>query len=204
MSNYVRMNELDCVPKELINEVINRFRDAVAIYVYGGSLDCSGGDIDIAVFTNNIPSEMPNLGERVDLQIFRNPLNTLFFVYVIKTGVLVYGEPIHVNVDVAIRNEISRIEERVFIFRNSEDEVMVCKSLKELMFLLAALTCGIDGSSNWYRMSGCLKNLGIEAPSEFKHCLIPPGIDVLRTVGEQILNRVINELRRVLGNIGKT
>ncbi|MFP3305290.1 MAG: hypothetical protein RXN89_04300, partial [Vulcanisaeta sp.] len=99
--------------------------------------------------------------------------------------------------------EISRIEERVFIFRNSEDEVMVCKSLKELMFLLAALTCGIDDSSNWYRMSRCLGGLGIEAPPEFKHCLNPPGMDVLRTVGEPVLNEVINELRRVLGNAGK-
>ncbi|WP_252901544.1 hypothetical protein [Vulcanisaeta sp. JCM 14467] len=42
---------MDCVPVHVINEVIDKFRDAYAIYVYGGSLDCSGGDIDIAVFT---------------------------------------------------------------------------------------------------------------------------------------------------------
>ncbi|MCG2870468.1 MAG: nucleotidyltransferase domain-containing protein [Vulcanisaeta sp.] len=198
------VNKLSCLPKELIDRVISEFKDAVAIYVYGGSLDCSGGDVDIAVFMENAPDEVPNLGGAIDLQIFRNPRNTLFFVYVIKTGVLIYGKPLQVDVDEAIHNEVSRIEERVFLFRNSDDEVVVCKSLKELMFLLAALTCGIDGSSNWYRMSRCLRGLGIEAPPEFKHCLNPPGMDVLRTVGEPVLNKVINELRRVLGNAGKT
>ncbi|MFP3193986.1 MAG: hypothetical protein RXR11_01660 [Caldivirga sp.] len=136
-----------CAPGELIGRVINLFGDAHAIYVYGGSLDCSGGDVDVAVFMNNPPVELPNLSG-VDLQVFKKPRNTLFFAYVVETGLLVHGKPLHVDVDEAVRNEVGKIGERVLTFRNSDDKIMVCKSLKELMFLLAALRCGLDGSSN--------------------------------------------------------
>ncbi len=188
---------VDCIPEDIINEVINRFRNAYAIYVYGGSLDCSGGDVDIAVFMEEIPREVPRIGDNVDLQVFRKPRNSLFFVYIIKTGRLVYGNSLDIDVDSAIKNELEMIDEREFLFLNSDDEAMVCKSLKELLFLLAALKCGIYGSSNWYRMVKCLGDLGINAPSEFKHCLNPPSIDVLRQVGEPILRRVIWELRSI-------
>ncbi|MGC9180521.1 MAG: hypothetical protein ACP5GZ_10010 [Vulcanisaeta sp.] len=188
---------MDCIPEDIINEVINRFRNAYAIYVYGGSLDCSGGDVDIAVFMEEIPREVPRIGDNVDLQVFRKPRNSLFFVYIIKTGRLVYGNSLDIDVDSAIKNELEMIDEREFLFLNSDDETMVCKSLKELLFLLAALKCGIYGSSNWYRMVKCLGDLGINAPSEFKHCLNPPSIDVLRQVGEPILRRVIWELRSI-------
>ncbi|MGC8607854.1 MAG: hypothetical protein ACP5L5_09890 [Vulcanisaeta sp.] len=188
---------MDCIPEDIINEVINRFRNAYAIYVYGGSLDCSGGDVDIAVFMEEIPREVPRIGDNVDLQVFRKPRNSLFFVYIIKTGRLVYGNSLDIDVDSAIKNELEMIDEREFLFLNSDDETMVCKSLKELLFLLAALKCGIYGSSNWYRMVKCLGDLGINAPSEFKRCLNPPSIDVLRQVGEPILRRVIWELRSI-------
>ncbi|WP_237699716.1 nucleotidyltransferase domain-containing protein [Vulcanisaeta moutnovskia] len=188
---------MDCIPEDIINEVINRFRNAYAIYVYGGSLDCSGGDVDIAVFMEEIPREVPRIGDNVDLQVFRKPRNSLFFVYIIKTGRLVYGNSLDIDVDSAIKNELEMIDEREFLFLNSDDEATVCKSLKELLFLLAALKCGIYGSSNWYRMVKCLGDLGINAPSEFKHCLNPPSIDVLRQVGEPILRRVIWELRSI-------
>ncbi|ADY01062.1 hypothetical protein VMUT_0852 [Vulcanisaeta moutnovskia 768-28] len=188
---------VDCIPEDIINEVINRFRNAYAIYVYGGSLDCSGGDVDIAVFMEEIPREVPRIGDNVDLQVFRKPRNSLFFVYIIKTGRLVYGNSLDIDVDSAIKNELEMIDEREFLFLNSDDEATVCKSLKELLFLLAALKCGIYGSSNWYRMVKCLGDLGINAPSEFKHCLNPPSIDVLRQVGEPILRRVIWELRSI-------
>ena len=188
---------MDCVPRHVIDEVINRFRSAYAIYVYGGSLDCSGGDIDIAVFMEEMPREVPRIRNDVDLQVFRRPRNTLFFVYVIKTGQLIYGNPLDIDVDSAIKNELEMIDEREFVFLNSDDEVMVCKSLKELLFLLAAIRCGIYESSNWYRMVKCLGGLGINVPSEFKHCLNPPGIDILRHVGEPILRRVIWELKSI-------
>lgn len=55
------------------------------LHVYGGSLDCSGGDIDIAVFMEEVPGEVPRIRKDVDLQVFRRSRNTLFFVYVIKT-----------------------------------------------------------------------------------------------------------------------
>lgn len=195
---------VDCIPKDIINEVINRFRSAYAIYVYGGSLDCSGGDVDIAVFMEELPKEIPRIGgDNVDLQVFRRPRNTLFFVYVIKTGRLIYGNPIDIDVDSAIRNELGgMIDEREFLFLNSDDEVMVCKSLKELMFLLAAIKCGIYESSNWYRMTRCLSNLGINAPVEFKHCLRPPSIEVLRGVGEPVLSKVMQELRIIRQSYG--
>lgn len=188
---------VDCVPKHLIDDVINRFKDAYAIYVYGGSLDCSGGDVDIAVFMEGIPREIPRIGDNVDLQVFRKPRNTLFFVYVIKTGRLIYGSPLDIDVNSAIRNELELIDEREFLFLNSDDEVVVCKSLKELLFLLAAIKCGIQGSSNWYRMVKCLNGLGIDVPIEFKYCLNPPSIDVLRSIGEPVLKRVIQELKSI-------
>ncbi|WP_243678063.1 hypothetical protein [Vulcanisaeta distributa] len=53
---------MNCIPKDIINEVIDRFRNAYAIYVYGGSLDCSGGDVDIAVFMEELPKEIPRMG----------------------------------------------------------------------------------------------------------------------------------------------
>jgi hypothetical protein len=189
-----------CAPGELIGRVINLFGDAHAIYVYGGSLDCSGGDVDVAVFTNNPPVELPNLSG-VDLQVFKKPRNTLFFAYVVETGLLVHGKPLHIDVNEAVRNEVGKIGERVLTFRNSDDEVMVCKSLKELMFLLAALRCGLDGSSNWYRMSHCLMSMGIETPLEFKNCLSPPSLGTLRTIGEPVLNRVINELTQLTNRL---
>ncbi|GAB6946187.1 hypothetical protein JCM16161A_03170 [Vulcanisaeta sp. JCM 16161] len=192
----------DCIPKDVINEVINRFRGAHAIYVYGGSLDCSGGDIDIAVFMEEIPKEIPKIGDNVDLQVFKNPRNTLFFVYVIKTGRLIYGNPLDIDVNLAIRNELGMIDEREFLFLNSDDEVVVCKSLKELLFLLAAIKCGIHESSNWYRMVRCLSGLGVNVPIEFKHCLNPPGIDILRSVGEPVLDRVVQELRIIRQGYG--
>ena len=188
---------MDCVPSSVIDEVINRFRGAYAIYVYGGSLDCSGGDVDIAVFMEEVPREVPRVGENVDLQVFREPRNTLFFVYVIKTGRLVYGRPLDIDVDSVIRRELELIDEREFLFLNSDDEVVVCKSLKELLFLLAAIRCGIHGSSNWYRMVKCLSGLGINVPIEFKHCLNPPDVDRLRNVGEPVLRRVMQELRAI-------
>ncbi len=146
----------------------------------------------------NYLRRFPGWGDNVDLQVFRKPRNTLFFVYVIKTGRLIYGNPLDIDVNSAIRNELGgMIDEREFLFLNSDDEVMVCKSLKELMFLLAAIKCGIYESSNWYRMARCLSGLGINVPVEFKHCLKPPGIDVLRSVGEPILNRVMQELKTI-------
>ncbi|WP_243665963.1 hypothetical protein [Vulcanisaeta sp. JCM 16159] len=193
---------MNCIPKDVINEVINRFRSAYAIYVYGGSLDCSGGDVDIAVFIEELPKEIPRIGDNVDLQVFRRPRNTLFFVYVIKTGKLIYGNPLDIDVDLTIRNELGMIDEREFIFLNSDDEIMVCKSLKELMFLLAAIKCGIYESSNWYRMARCLSNLSINAPIEFKLCLRPPSIDVLRGVGEPVLSKVMQELRIIRQSYG--
>ena len=183
------------MPAHVINEVIDQFRDAYAIYVYGGSLDCSGGDIDIAVFTEKVPGEVPRVGDNVDLQVFKEPRNTLFFVYVIKTGRLIYGRPLNIDVDSAIRHELELIDEREFLFLNSDDEVVVCKSLKELLFLLAAIKCGIQGSSNWYKMIRCLGGLGINVPIEFKHCLNPPDVDILRNVGGPVLRRVMQELR---------
>ena len=185
------------MPVHVINEVIDRFRDAYAIYVYGGSLDCSGGDIDIAVFTEEAPGEVPRVGDNVDLQVFKEPRNTLFFVYVIKTGRLIYGRPLNIDVDSAIRHELELVDEREFLFLNSDDEVVVCKSLKELLFLLAAIKCGIHESSNWYRMVKCLSGLGIDVPIEFKHCLNPPDVDTLRNVGKPVLEKVMQELRTI-------
>ncbi len=193
---------VDCIPKDLINEIINMFRNAYAIYVYGGSLDCSGGDIDIAVFMEEPPREIPMIGNNVDLQVFKRPRNTLFFVYVIKTGQLIYGNPLDIDINASIRNELEMVDEREFLFLNSDDEVVVCKSLKELMFLLAAIKCGIHGSSNWYKMVNCLSSLGINVPTEFKHCLNPPSIDVLRNVGKPVLIRVIQELRAIRQSYG--
>ena len=188
---------MDCVPVHVINEVIDKFRDAYAIYVYGGSLDCSGGDIDIAVFTEKVPREVPRVGDNVDLQVFKEPRNTLFFVYVIKTGRLIYGRPLNIDVNSAIRHELELIDDREFLFLNSEDEVVVCKSLKELLFLLAAIRCGINKSSNWYRMVKCLGGFGIDVPIEFKHCLNPPDVDTLRNVGKPVLEKVMQELRTI-------
>ena len=185
------------MPVHVINEVINKFGDAYAIYVYGGSLDCSGGDIDIAVFTEEVPREVPRVGDNVDLQVFKEPRNTLFFVYVIKTGRLIYGHPLNIDVNSAIKHELELIDEREFLFLNSDDEVMVCKSLKELLFLLAAIMCGIYESSNWYRMVKCLGGLGIDVPIEFKHCLNPPDVDTLRNVGKPVLEKVMQELRTI-------
>ncbi len=190
-----------CVPTELVKELIRKFSNAYAIYVYGGVLDCSGGDIDVAVFMEDIPSEIPRFNN-VDLQIFKKPANTLFFVYVVRTGILIYGNPINIDISEAVRNELGKIDERVFIFNESEDEVMVCKSLKELLFLLAAIKCGIHGSSNWYRMVKCLSSLGINVPIEFKHCLNPPSIDTLRSVGKLVLDRVVQELRIIRQDYG--
>ncbi|WP_243680071.1 hypothetical protein [Vulcanisaeta souniana] len=41
--------------------------------MYGGSTDCSGGDIDITVFMEEVPSEIPRVSGNVDLQVFRRP-----------------------------------------------------------------------------------------------------------------------------------
>lgn len=163
--------------------------------MYGGSTDCSGGDIDITVFMEEVPSEIPRVSGNVDLQVFRRPRNTLFFVYIIKAGQLVYGNSLDIDVNSVVRSELEIIDEREYVFFNSDNEVMVCKSLKELMFLLAAIKCGIYESSNWYRMAKCLGSLGINVPYEFKHCLNPPSIDVLRHIGEPILRRIIWELK---------
>lgn len=192
---------MDCVPEGIVNEVIDRFRDAYAIYLYGGSLDCSGGDVDVAVFTRSPPRGIPAIEGNVDLHIFNEPHLTLFFVYIIKAGHLIYGSPLSIDVDLAIRNELDRVGERVFIFLNSDDEVMVCKSLKELMYLLAAVKCSIDRSSNWYRMVKCLEGLGIRAPIEFKNCLNPPDVDMLRRVGEPVLRSIVRELGVFVSNI---
>ncbi len=189
----------------MINDLRRSFPGAKAIYVYGGALDCSTHDVDVAVFIRDPPKPGDYLDfltrwPNVDLQFIRDVRETLFMVYVVKTGLLVHGEPIDVDVNRALENELGRVGDRTETFLRGDNEVMVCKSLKELMYLVAALKCGIDGSSNWYRMGRCLRNnLGIEAPVEFKDCLSPPDLGTLRRVGEPVLNALLAELRRYYG-----
>ncbi|MFP3193985.1 MAG: hypothetical protein RXR11_01655 [Caldivirga sp.] len=44
-------------------------------------------------------------------------------------------------------------------------------------------------------------SMGIETPLEFKNCLSPLSLGTLRTIGEPVLNRVINELTQLTNRL---
>ncbi|MBP1448881.1 MAG: DUF488 family protein [Thermoproteus sp.] len=155
-----------------------------SVYLFGGALDGPARDVDVVVY-GEWRGDLP---EGYDAQILLRPLPTLFHYLVLRTGVLLCGEPLAPDRRIV---EAEQADSLARLFRNSDDPVAVCKSFKELLYLAGLLCCGAMGAANWRRLGACLAGLGIAAPGEFKDCLTPPPAGVLRASGEPLLDKVL-------------
>jgi len=175
-------------PLELIERARSDFaeacREASAVYLFGGALDNGGEDVDVVVYGGG-PLPTGYDAQRARLE------PTLFHLYVTKTGVLLCGRALLLSEDEVLKREIGRVEAWKHAFASSDDPILVCKSLKEALFLAASLICGVEESATWKRMVNCMSKHGIDVPIQFKHCLTPPPIEELRRLGSPLLPKVI-------------
>jgi len=171
-------------PVELVERARGDFAEACktadAVYLYGGVLDGEGEDVDVAIYGEGLAPEGYDV-------VRLRPEHTLFQLYVTKAGILLCGRAVVFKEEEVFAEELSLVEFRAKLFNSSKSPVAVCKSLKELLFLAAALKCGVEKTATWRRMRECLRSAGIEPPAQFKHCLNPPPLDELTRVGREAL-----------------
>ncbi|AAL62896.1 conserved hypothetical protein [Pyrobaculum aerophilum str. IM2] len=186
-------------PVELVKRVYQDFGHLCQtgpVYLFGGALEGSTADIDVVIY--GVGEGLP---EGYDAQFIPAPRADLFHFHVTYNGVLICGKPLVIPFEQSLLNELAETEERVFLYLNSRDPVVVCKAAKELAFAAAAVLCG-PGAATWNAVKKCLKNYGVKPPDGFKRCLTPPSLSELRKYRE-VVEKLASFLREARGQAAR-
>ncbi|MEM1598892.1 MAG: DUF488 family protein [Pyrobaculum sp.] len=176
--------KLEPPPLDVVEKAVRDFAHLCnrgSVYLYGGALHKSGGDIDVVVYGQGEPEELPR---GYDAQFIPKPSDDLFHLFVTR-GVLICGKPHAVDPRKAIQNELREADALLHYFNRGDHPVLVCKAAKRLIFLAAVLICG-PAADTWHRATACLRGRGLEAPPQFKNCLSPPPVEEMRQLAPAV------------------